>query len=160
MTEELGVKIGETENGEDILSFDVMQIMEMIPHRYPFLLVDRITECVPGKYSKGYKNLTMNEEFFQGHFPEHPVMPGVLIVEAMAQAGAFLARKRDGADLSKTFYLVGTDEFKWRKQVVPGDVIHITMKLLTKKSFLWKMQGTATVDGEVVASGILTAAEK
>ena len=73
---------------EEKLSFDIQQIMEMIPHRYPFLLVDRITECVPGKYSKGYKNLTMNEEFFQGHFPNNPIMPGVLQIEAMAQCSA------------------------------------------------------------------------
>ena len=73
---------------DEILSFDTVQIMEMIPHRYPFLLVDRITECVPGKYAKGYKNLTMNEEFFQGHFPNNPIMPGVLQLEAMAQCSA------------------------------------------------------------------------
>ena len=140
--------------------YDINEIKRILPHRYPFIMIDKVISRDGGDEIIAFKNVTINEPFFQGHFPDHPVMPGVLIVEAMAQAGAFLARKRDGADLSKTFYLVGTDEFKWRKQVVPGDVIHITMKLLTKKSFLWKMQGTATVDGEVVASGILTAAEK
>ena len=73
---------------EEVLSFDIMEIMEMLPHRYPFLLVDRITECVPGKYCKGYKNLSMNEGFFQGHFPNNPIMPGVLQLEAMAQCAA------------------------------------------------------------------------
>ena len=77
-----------SEETKEVLSFDTMQIMEMLPHRYPFLLVDRITECVPGKYAKGYKNLTMNEQFFQGHFPGNPIMPGVLQLEAMAQCSA------------------------------------------------------------------------
>ena len=140
--------------------YDINEIKRILPHRYPFIMIDKVISRDGDDEIIAFKNVTINEPFFQGHFPERPVMPGVLIIEAMAQAGAFLARKRDGADLSKTFYLVGTDEFKWRKQVVPGDVIHITMKLLAKKSFLWKMQGTATVDGEVVASGILTAAEK
>ena len=129
--------------------YDINEIKRILPHRYPFIMIDKVISRDGDDEIIAFKNVTINEPFFQGHFPEHPVMPGVLIIEAMAQAGAFLARKRDGADLSKTFYLVGTD-----------DVIHSTMKLLTKKSFLWKMQGTATVDGEVVASGILTAAEK
>ena len=146
-------------SNSDVL-YDINEIKRILPHRYPFIMIDKVISRDGDDEIIAFKNVTINEPFFQGHFPEHPVMPGVLIIEAMAQAGAFLARKRDGADLSKTFYLVGTDEFKWRKQVVPGDVIQITMKLLAKKSFLWKMQGTATVDGEVVASGILTAAEK
>lgn len=140
--------------------FDVNDIKRILPHRYPFILIDKIISKDANDEIVAIKNVTINEPFFQGHFPEQPVMPGVLVLEAMAQAGAFLARTRDGADLTKTFYLVGADEFKWRKQVVPGDVLKITMKLIVKKSFLWKMQATATVDGEVVASGILTAAEK
>ena len=85
---------------QEILSFDIMDIMKMLPHRYPFLLVDRITECVPGKYSKGYKNLTMNEGFFQGHFPNNPIMPGVLQIETMAQAAGFVIANKGGS-LSK-----------------------------------------------------------
>ena len=85
---------------EEILTFDTMQIMEMIPHRYPFLLVDRITECVAGKYAKGYKNMTMNEEFFQGHFPGNPIMPGVLQLEALAQCNIF------GSQLSGLYALL------------------------------------------------------
>ena len=140
--------------------YDINDIKKILPHRYPFIMIDKVISQSDDDEIVAIKNVTINEPFFQGHFPDKPVMPGVLVVEAMAQAGAFLARIREGADLSKTFYLVGTDDFRWRKQVVPGDVIRITMKLLNKKSFLWKMQGTATVDGEVVASGILTAAEK
>ena len=140
--------------------YDINDIKRILPHRYPFIMIDKIIAKSGDDEIIAIKNVTINEPFFQGHFPEKPVMPGVLVIEAMAQAGAFLARIREGADLSKTFYLVGTDNFKWRKQVVPGDVINITMQLISKKSFLWKMQGTATVDGEVVASGVLTAAEK
>ena len=102
--------------------YDINEIKRILPHRYPFIMIDKVISRDGGDEIIAFKNVTINEPFFQGHFPEHPVMPGVLIVEAMAQAGAFLARKRDGTDLSKTFYLVGTDEFKWRKQVVPGDI--------------------------------------
>ncbi|MGI6681302.1 MAG: 3-hydroxyacyl-ACP dehydratase FabZ [Bdellovibrionota bacterium] len=140
--------------------YDVNDIAKILPHRYPFLLIDKVLSKNENNEIVAIKNVTINEPFFQGHFPGKPVMPGVLVIEAMAQAGAFLARIVKDTDLSKTFYLVGVDDFKWRKQVVPGDVIYITMKLLNKKSFLWKMRATATVDGEIVASGILTAAEK
>ncbi len=140
--------------------YDVDDIKKILPHRYPFLMIDKIIEKEDGDKVIAVKNVTYNEWFFQGHFPDFPLMPGVLVLEAMAQAGAFLARTREGADLSKTFYLVGTENFKWRKQVRPGDVLYIEMKLLLKKSFLWKMQATATVNGEIVANGIISAAEK
>lgn len=145
---------------EDKPLYDINDIKRILPHRYPFLLIDKIVDKTKDNKIVAVKNVTINEPFFQGHFPEQPVMPGVLVLEAMAQAGAFLARTRENVDLSKTFYLVGADEFKWRKQVVPGDTIYITMELLIKKSFLWKMKATATVNDEIVASGILTAAEK
>ncbi len=140
--------------------YNIDDIKKILPHRFPFLLIDKVIEIEDGGKIVAVKNVTYNEWFFQGHFPDYPLMPGVLILEAMAQAGAFLARTREGVDLSKTFYLVGTENFKWRKQVHPGDVLYIQMKLLSKKSFLWKMQATATVDDSVVAEGVIVAAEK
>jgi 3-hydroxyacyl-[acyl-carrier-protein] dehydratase len=128
---------------------DIRQISEVLPHRYPFLLVDRVTEQTSDKIV-GYKNVTFNEPFFQGHFPGHPVMPGVLILEALAQVGALLACKAVGFDPAKqVIYFMGIDKAKFRKPVVPGDKLELTVEPLRKGGAIWKMKGEARVDGVV-----------
>ena len=109
-----------TEETKEVLSFDIMQIMDLIPHRYPFLLVDRITECVPGKYAKGYKNLTMNEAFFQGHFPNNPIMPGVLQLEAIAQCSAPILMTMPEFKGKLALY-AGVDGVRFKNIVRPGN---------------------------------------
>ncbi len=138
---------------------DIIEIQKWIPHRYPFLLIDRVLEVVPDSHIVAIKNVSVNEEFFQGHFPQHPVMPGVLIIESMAQAAGVLARVSEPALVKdKTFYLVGVDGFKWKRQVVPGDTLQITMRSVKKRNPLWIMEGEVVVDGKIVASGTVTAA--
>jgi 3-hydroxyacyl-[acyl-carrier-protein] dehydratase len=141
------------------VTMDILEIQRWIPHRYPFLLIDRVLDLVPNENITTIKNVTANEEFFQGHFPGHPVMPGVLIMEAMAQTAAVFARYSEPELLkNKTFYLVGADNFKWKKMVVPGDQLRIVMKSVKKRNPLWIMDGEVFVDGKVVVSGTLTAA--
>jgi 3-hydroxyacyl-[acyl-carrier-protein] dehydratase len=133
---------------------DVQQIQKLLPHRYPFLLVDRVVEIVPGQKLVAYKNVTANEPFFNGHFPGHPVMPGVLILEALAQASAILAYKTEGMDPSrKVTYLMAIDNAKFRRPVVPGDRLTLEVEVLRHKGAIWKQRGTATVDGQKVAEG-------
>jgi len=144
---------------EEPLSFDSVEIQKIIPHRYPFLLIDRITELVRWKHVIALKNVTANEAYFVGHFPGKPVMPGVLIVEAMAQAAAVFARCSEEEEArGKTFYLVGADSVKWKRQVVPGDTLRIEMRSVKKRMALWIMEGECTVDGKLVASATLSAA--
>ena len=141
------------------VTMDVLEIQRWIPHRYPFLLIDKVIDLVPNVTITSIKNVTANEEFFQGHFPNHPVMPGVLIMEAMAQSAAVFARYSEPELLkNKTFYLVGADNFKWKKMVTPGDQLKIVMKSVKKRNPLWIMDGEVSVDGKVVATGTLTAA--
>jgi len=141
------------------VTMDVLEIQKWIPHRYPFLLIDKVTNLIPNETITSVKNVTANEEFFQGHFPGHPVMPGVLIMEAMAQTAAVFARYSEAELLKgKTFYLVGADNFKWKKMVLPGDQLIIVMKSVKKRNPLWIMDGEVTVDGKVVATGTLSAA--
>jgi 3-hydroxyacyl-[acyl-carrier-protein] dehydratase len=141
------------------VTMDILEIQRWIPHRYPFLLIDRVLDLVSNVHITTIKNVTVNEEFFQGHFPGHPVMPGVLIMEAMAQTAAVFARYSEPELLrNKTFYLVGADNFKWKKMVLPGDQLKIVMKSVKKRNPLWIMDGEVVVDGKVVASGTLTAA--
>ncbi len=140
--------------------FDMATILATIPHRYPFLLIDKVVEFVDGKSLVAIKNVTMNEQFFQGHFPGKPVMPGVLILEAMAQAGAMLAYKSTGGvEASKTIFLVGATDVKWRRQVVPGDTLRIDMTLIKRKRPMLVMVSDVTVDGVMVASATISAAE-
>lgn len=134
---------------EEVLSFDIEQIMKMIPHRYPFLLIDRITECVPGKYAKGYKNLTFNEEFFQGHFPNNPIMPGVLQLEAMAQMGAGILMTQPEYQ-GKLVVYAGIDKARFKAMVRPGDRLDITVELVKIKGPVIKAHGKAFV-GEKLA---------
>lgn len=139
---------------------DVKEIFKRIPHRYPFLLVDRILEVQTGQRIVGIKNVTFNEGFFQGHFPHQPVMPGVLICEAMAQVGAILAHaSRGGADSDKVFVLTGLDRVKFKRPVQPGDQLRLELTSLKRRGSFWKMWGVASVDGEMVAQAEISAME-
>jgi len=137
------------------LPLNYQDIIKLLPHRYPFLLVDRITELEPGKRIVGLKNVTANEHFFQGHFPGNPVMPGVLIVEAMAQVGGILARVsvNEGQDTSEApnIYFMSIDKVKFRRPVVPGDQLKFELTPLRTGSRVWKMEGKAFIDGSLVA---------
>lgn len=133
---------------------DIQRIMQLLPHRYPFLLVDKVIECVPGKRLVGVKNVTFNEPFFTGHFPIKPVMPGVLIIEALAQATGLLAAESTPTPRSANsiYYLVGVDKARFKRPVGPGDQVHLEANLLKVKRDLWVFDCQATVDGKVVAS--------
>lgn len=138
----------------------IEDIKKLIPHRYPILLVDRVTEFVEGEYIRGYKNVTANEEFFQGHFPERAIMPGVLMLEALAQLGVLFSRLGvNAAPPDRLNVFAGVDEVRFRRPVVPGDQLVLEMNLIKRRPGLWKMKGIARVGDEVVVEGILTAAE-
>jgi 3-hydroxyacyl-[acyl-carrier-protein] dehydratase len=145
---------------EPAIIFDVRKIMEHLPHRYPFLLVDRVLEVDPGKSILAYKNVTMNEPFFQGHFPGLPVMPGVLIMEALAQAGGImtLCAYSEEERAGKIFLFSSMDKVRFRKPVVPGDRLVLRCATLRQKLRLFKMNAAAFVDDVKVAEGELTAA--
>lgn len=137
---------------------DIKEIMRHIPHRYPFILVDRILELEPNKKVVGLKNVSMNEPFFQGHFPGTPIMPGVLILEAMAQTSGVLAiASMSEKGKSALMYFMGLDQVKFRKMVVPGDQLIMELTVLKQRSKIMKLAGTATVDGQVVAEAQLMA---
>ena len=139
---------------------DITEIQKLLTHRYPFLLVDRILEIELGKRIVGIKNVSVNEPFFQGHFPGHPVMPGVLIIEAMAQVGGVLAFKSVEAKMdisSKLVYFVGIDKARFRKPVLPGDQIRFELEVLQTKEPYWKLNGIATVEGKKVCEAELMA---
>jgi len=141
------------ETGAAAAVMDVREIQRLLPHRPPFLLVDRVVLLEPGKRLVAWKAVTMNEPFFVGHFPGQPVMPGVLILEALAQAGALFAMRSlpDDQAGSKITYLMGIDAARFRRPVVPGDRLELEVELTKAKSTVWKMKGTARVDGQVVA---------
>ncbi|MBF0158295.1 MAG: 3-hydroxyacyl-ACP dehydratase FabZ [Magnetococcales bacterium] len=132
---------------------DILQdILRSLPHRYPFLLIDRVTTVEPGKRIVAIKNVTFNEPHFMGHFPEHPVMPGVLILEAMAQAGALLARYTDPEHvIGRLVYFMAIDHARFRKPVFPGDQLQIEMTLMKRRREVWRFGGQAMVDGQVAA---------
>lgn len=132
--------------------FDIKEIMKRIPHRYPFLLVDRVLEMVPGKSGKGIKNVTMNEPFFAGHFPGTPIMPGVLIVEAMAQLGAMVVLSLP-ENKGKLAFFAGIDSMRFRRQVVPGDQLFMEVEITRMKGPIGKGSVKALVDGQVAAEG-------
>lgn len=131
---------------------DLREIQRLLPHRYPFLLIDRVEALSPGERLVGFKNVTVNEPFFNGHFPGHPVMPGVLVLEALAQACAILAYKSEGLNPdNKVTYLMAIDKAKFRKPVVPGDRLTLTVEVVRHKGAVWKQKGVASVDGVRVA---------
>ena len=135
---------------------DVVEIQKIIPHRYPFLLIDRITEMELNQRIVAIKNVTTNEPFFQGHFPGHPVMPGVLIIEAMAQAGGVLSFKSAGV-ADSLVYFMAIDQAKFRKPVVPGDQLRLVLEVIKVKGTIWKLKGEAFVDGKLVCEAELMA---
>ena len=137
--------------------FGIEEIMKVLPHRYPFLLVDRIIEFEERKRIVGIKNVTINEPFFQGHFPGHPIMPGVLIVEAMAQVGGMLLMGEVEDPESKVVYFTSLDGVKWRRPVKPGDQIRFELELTQIRGPMCKMHGIAKVDGQVVCEADMAA---
>ncbi|MBS1810329.1 MAG: 3-hydroxyacyl-ACP dehydratase FabZ [Acidobacteria bacterium] len=135
---------------------DILEIQSLIPHRYPFLLIDRVLEIEPLKRIVALKNVTMNEPFFQGHFPGAPVMPGVLIIEAMAQAGALLLFREVPDRENKLMYFAAIEEARFRKPVTPGDQLRMEVSVLKYRSGYGKLEGKAYVDGNVVCEAIIT----
>ena len=138
----------------DLGGFGIDEVMRRLPHRYPMLLVDRVLECVPGERIVAVKNVTMNEEFFAGHFPGRPVMPGVLVLEALAQAAGILTFVTAGVypDETTKFYFAGIDTARFRRPVLPGDQLRLEARLERRIRTIWKYSTLATVDGNEVAS--------
>ncbi len=141
---------------------DIQEILEHLPHRYPFLLIDRVLECEPGKSLVALKNVSVNEPMFTGHFPERPIFPGVLIMEALAQATGILAfrtneKKPDGSSL---YYFAGIDKCRFKQPVLPGDQLILEVEIVKEKRGIWKFNGVAKVDGKVVASAEIMCAEQ
>jgi 3-hydroxyacyl-[acyl-carrier-protein] dehydratase len=141
---------------------DIKQVMKYLPHRYPFLLIDRVLELVPGESVVAIKNVTINEEFFNGHFPHEPVMPGVLIIEAMAQAAAILSFKTQGVvpDENSVLYFAGIDNTRFKRPVVPGDQLRFEVAIQRTMRGIWKYKGVAKVGGDVAAEAELMCAIK
>lgn len=138
-------------------AMDIHQILEHLPHRYPFLLVDRVLECIPAERILALKNVSINEPFFPGHYPHHPVMPGVLIVEALAQAAAILSFKTMGGkpDDKSVYYFVGIDGARFKKPVSPGDQLMLEVSIKANKRGLWKFAAQALVGNQVAAEAEL-----
>jgi len=145
-----------------VSTIEIHEILGYLPHRYPFLLVDRVLELEEGKRVLAVKNVTMNEPFFQGHFPNNPVMPGVLIIEAMAQAAAVLSFKTMDTkpDADSVVYFAGIDAVRFKRPVVPGDQLMMEVHIVRNMRNIWKYQGVAKVDGEVAAEAELMCALK
>jgi 3-hydroxyacyl-[acyl-carrier-protein] dehydratase len=140
------------------MTFDIQEILEFLPHRYPFLLIDRITEFEPTKRLVAIKNVTINEPFFQGHFPGYPIMPGVLVVEAMAQAGGIIMMHEMEDRHSKLVVFTGIERAKFRRPVTPGDQLRIEVNVLSFRTRAGKIQGRATVDGKLACEATLMCA--
>ncbi len=141
--------------GKSLMILDIQKIKEVIRHRYPFLLVDRIMELEEGKRAVGIKNITANENFFNGHFPDYPVMPGVLIVEALAQVSAVVMLTKEG-NQGRLGLLAGIDKCRFKKQVKPGDQLRLEIEITRLKGPIGKCKGIATVDGELVCEAEIT----
>jgi len=136
---------------------NIDDIMKQLPHRYPFLLVDRVLEFEEEKFIRALKNVTYNEPQFMGHFPDHPVMPGVMLVEAMAQVGGILAFQSVPKDCDYLVYFTGIDKVRFRRPVRPGDQVVFELNLLRRRGLMWKFHGEAKVDGQLVCEGELMA---
>lgn len=143
-------------------SMDIHEVLQYLPHRYPFLLIDRVLDCTPGESLTAIKNVTVNEPFFQGHFPHRPVMPGVMILEAMAQATGILAFRTTETRPSENllYYLVGIDDARFKQPVEPGDQLIIEVRAERNMRGLWKFSAEAKVEGKLVASANLMCARK
>jgi 3-hydroxyacyl-[acyl-carrier-protein] dehydratase len=147
-----------TEPQAETLSFDIHRVKELLPHRYPFLYIDKMRDVVLGQSAVGIKNVTVNEDIFQGHFPEKPVFPGVLIIEAMAQtASALVVESLDLAGKNPLVYFMSLDATKFRKLVEPGDQLELHVDLIRKRGKVWKFRGEGIVDGKLVAESEFTA---
>jgi 3-hydroxyacyl-[acyl-carrier-protein] dehydratase len=141
---------------EDTL--DIEKVLEMIPHRYPFLMIDRVQDLVPGSHAVGLKNVTINEQFFQGHFPSRPVMPGVLVIESMAQTAAVLVVSTLGEEVEgKLVYFMAIDRARFRKPVTPGDSLHVAVDTQQNRGRVWKFKGVAKVGDVIVAEATFSA---
>ncbi|MFO0552167.1 MAG: 3-hydroxyacyl-ACP dehydratase FabZ [Polyangiaceae bacterium] len=139
-------------------ALDIHQILSILPHRFPFVMVDRVTEVVPGKYVRGHKCVAYNEPWFPGHFPQRPIMPGVLILEALAQVGGVLAYASDPFDATNhLMFFLGIDKAKFRHTVEPGDRLDLYAEVLQHRSNVWRLRGTASVDNTVCAEAELLA---
>jgi 3-hydroxyacyl-[acyl-carrier-protein] dehydratase len=137
---------------------DIERVMQMIPHRHPFLMIDRVIDCVPNQHATGIKNVSINEQYFQGHFPERAVMPGVLIVEAMAQTAAVLVVHTLGPEWErKLVYFMSIDNARFRRPVFPGDSLHIHVTKLRNRGNVWKFEGRAKVEGHLHAEAVFAA---
>ena len=147
----------DTETASKIPTIEVEEIMQMIPHRYPFLLIDRVKEIIPDSSAVGIKNVTMNEPFFQGHFPDHPIMPGVLLIEAMAQTSAVLVIKTTGDVVGKVVYFMTVDNARFRKPVRPGDQVELHVEKIRNRGNVWKFRGKAKVDGQLMSEATYSA---
>jgi 3-hydroxyacyl-[acyl-carrier-protein] dehydratase len=143
-------------------AMDIHAILEHLPHRYPMLLVDRVLELVPGERILALKNVSINEPFFPGHYPHHPVMPGVLVIEAMAQAAALLSFKSMGekSDSKSVYYFVGIDAARFKRPVVPGDQLLLEVSVKATRRGIWKFSAQAKVDGQVAAEAELMCTER
>jgi 3-hydroxyacyl-[acyl-carrier-protein] dehydratase len=140
------------------VKLQISKILEILPHRYPFVMVDRVTDIVPGESIRGHKMVSANEPWCQGHFPERPIMPGVLIIEALAQIGGILAYASEPFDSSTSLmYFLGIDKAKFRHTVTPGDRLDLYVEVVQHRSNVWKLRGEATVEGTLCAQGELLA---
>lgn len=148
--------------GLTLITLDIYDILEHLPHRYPFLLIDKVIECEPGKSLVAIKNVTHNEPYFPGHFPKRPIMPGVLILEAMAQATGILAFKTVDRipDDKSLYYFVGIDNARFKQPVIPGDQLRLEVEYVKQMRGIWKFNGKALVEGKVVCSAELMCAER
>ncbi len=145
-----------------MIVFDINQIQKLLPHRYPFLLIDRVVEFEKGKRILGYKNVSFNEPYFSGHFPQKPIMPGVLVLEALAQAAGILAfgTLEQGAEESSVYYLVGIDGARFKRPVVPGDRLMLEVEMVRQMRSIYKFNAVARVENEIVAQAELMCTER
>ena len=139
-------------------TLDIMRIMELIPHRYPFLMIDSMVDVVPDVRATGIKNVTINEPYFQGHFPNRPIMPGVLIIEAMAQTAGALVMETIGAEAEGSLvYFLTVDSARFRKPVIPGDRLQVRVEKIRNRGDVWKFKGEARVEGTLMAEAVFSA---